>query len=174
MAVAWGILIFNTSLLVLLGIVLIVTKVSVRYSGVANHPEVLDRLSSFMGYYRFDDKKMRIKLMRHLDYAWFAAMVAEKGRRYLHIPSPLQNILIGLVIMTEWLQFIGTLTPTVGLHLALGLAIVISLLAVIEQGLHWVALHHFAAAQHLQAQLVRQCVELLLVEQGTAPVEAHA
>jgi len=30
MAVAWGILIFNTSLLVLLGIVLIVTKVSVR------------------------------------------------------------------------------------------------------------------------------------------------
>jgi len=151
MAVAWGILIFNTSLLVLLGIVLIVTKVSVRYSGVANHPEILDRLSSFMGYYRFDDKKMRIKLMRHLDEAWFAAMVAEKGRRYLHIPSPLQNVLIGLVIMTEWLQFIGTLTPTVGLQLALGLAIVISLLAVIEQGLHWFALHHFAAAQHLQA-----------------------
>ncbi|MFC6179812.1 hypothetical protein [Lactiplantibacillus daowaiensis] len=174
MAVAWGLLIFNTSVLVLLAIVLIVTKVSVRYSGVANHAEFLDRLSSFMGYYRFDDKRMRIKLMRHLDLAWFAAMAAEKGRKYLHIPSPVQNVLIGLVLITGWLQLIEAVAAPISLQIALVLGVIISLLAVIEQGLHWVALHHFAAAQHLQAQLVRECVELLLIEQAEQNATALA
>lgn len=166
MAIAWGVLIFNTALLVLLGVILIIAKVSVRYSGIANHADFLDRLSTFMGYYRFDDKRMRIKLMRHLDLAWFAAFLAEKSRRFLHIPSPVQNILIGLLLITGWLQWIGTLTASLGLQLALGLGIVISLLAVIEQALNWLALHHFAAAQHLQSQLVRDCVSMMLAEQA--------